>query len=96
MQKNYYITAYDPVAMINIKKIFERKIVYANSACNAVERADALLILTEWNEFKQIDLKKVKALMKHPLIFDGRNIYKPKTMKELGFIYHSTGRQSIT
>jgi len=96
LQKNYYITAYDPVAMINIKKIFERKIVYANSACNAVERADALLILTEWNEFKQIDLKKVKALMKHPLIFDGRNIYKPKTMKELGFIYHSTGRQSIT
>jgi len=95
LQKNYHITVFDPVAMNNIKKIFQEKITYSDSAYNAVKNADALLILTEWNEFKQIDLRKVKDLMKTPLIFDGRNMYKPTIMKDLGFVYHSTGRQSV-
>jgi len=95
LQKNYLVSVFDPVAMDNIKKIFQGKITYADSAYNAVKNADALLILTEWNEFRQIDLRKVKNLMKTPLIFDGRNIYKPEAIKDLRFTYHSTGRQSV-
>ncbi len=55
---------------------------------------DALIVVTPWNEFKQLDLEKVKSLLKSPVIFDGRNIYEPKLMKELGFTYRSIGRVS--
>jgi UDPglucose 6-dehydrogenase len=50
------------------------------------------MVITEWNEFKQLDLGKVKSLLKTPVIFDGRNIYDPRTMKEMGFIYRAIGR----
>jgi UDPglucose 6-dehydrogenase len=53
---------------------------------------DALIVVTEWNEFKQLDLEKVKGLLKSPVIFDGRNIYDPAMMKEMGFTYRSIGR----
>ncbi|MEE8439922.1 MAG: UDP binding domain-containing protein, partial [Micropepsaceae bacterium] len=58
----------------------------------ALEDADGVVILTEWNEFRALDLEKVKALLKHPLMVDLRNIYKPKEMMEAGFIYISIGR----
>jgi UDPglucose 6-dehydrogenase len=50
------------------------------------------MIITEWNEFKQLDLEKVKSLLKSPIIYDGRNIYDPKTMREMGFTYRAVGR----
>jgi UDPglucose 6-dehydrogenase len=53
---------------------------------------DALMVITEWNEFKQLDLEKVKNLLKTPVIYDGRNIYDPKVMKEMGFTYRAVGR----
>jgi UDPglucose 6-dehydrogenase len=53
---------------------------------------DALMVITEWNEFKQLDLEKVKRLLKSPIIYDGRNIYDPKLMKEMGFTYRAVGR----
>ena len=59
---------------------------------DAVKGAECAVILTEWNEFKEIDLKKVKKLLKQPVIIDGRNIYDPKKMKELGFRYYCIGR----
>ncbi len=87
------ITAYDPKAMDLAKKIFsDTKLSYAANVYDACQDADAALVITEWNEFKQLDLKRVKKLMKNPVIFDGRNIYDPQTLKKLGFKYFGVGR----
>jgi UDPglucose 6-dehydrogenase len=56
------------------------------------ENCDALIVVTEWNEFKQLDLEKTKKLLKSPVIYDGRNIYEPSRMKEMGFTYRAVGR----
>jgi len=92
LKQNFQIKVYDQEATENIKKIFGGKITYCKDPYQAAEGSDQLAILTEWNEFKQIDLKKIKKLLKNPLIFDGRNIYDPKLMKKLGFKYYSVGR----
>jgi len=92
LKEGFEIKVYDQEATENIKKIFGGKIIYCQDPYQAVENSDQLAILTEWNEFKQIDLEKVKKLLKNPLIFDGRNIYDPKLMKKLGFKYYSVGR----
>jgi len=92
LKMNFKIKVYDPEAIKNIKKIFGRKIVYTKDPYEAVTNADGLVILTEWNEFKQINLEKVKKLLKNPLIFDGRNIYQKESMEKLGFKYFSIGR----
>jgi len=86
------IKAYDPEAMEKAKTIFEN-VKYEQNPYDVAKDADALLILTEWNEFKELDLKKIKSLLKQPLILDGRNIYDPKEMKKLGFKYISIGRK---
>lgn len=85
------IQAFDPEAMERAKMIF-KNVSYAKNSYDAIKGADALLILTEWDEFRQLDLKKVKQLLKTPVIFDGRNLYNPKDMKKLGFQYHCIGR----
>lgn len=95
LEKKYKITAYDPEAIDNIKKIYGNRINYASNPYQAVKNADALVVVTDWDEFKQIDLMKVKSLMKKPYIFDGRNIYDPNLMKKLGFKYFSIGRKAI-
>ncbi|MBI1863113.1 UDP-glucose/GDP-mannose dehydrogenase family protein [Candidatus Microgenomates bacterium] len=92
IKKGYKITAYDQAASENIRKIFGDKITLVDHAFDAVRGADALLVLTEWNEFKQIDLVKVKSLLNKPVLFDGRNIYDPVKMKEMGFEYFGIGR----
>ena len=85
------VHAYDPVAMevarpiLPAVEMFEEPYAMAN-AC------DALMVITEWNEFKQLDLDKVKSLLKSPVIYDGRNIYEPGRMKEMGFTYRAIGR----
>ena len=86
------VSAFDAVAMDNAKRIFGEKITYATNPYEAVTGASALLIITEWDEFRAIDLTKVKKLMKGDLICDGRNIYKPKEIESLGFKYKSIGR----
>lgn len=92
LKKGYKIKAYDQAASGNIGKIFGKDITLTENAYDAVKGADGLLVLTEWNEFKQIDLMKVKSLLNTPIIFDGRNIYDPVKMKELGFEYYGIGR----
>lgn len=92
LKHNKTITAYDPEAADNVKKILKDSIVYAHSPQEAVEGADILLILTQWNEFKQIDLEEVKSLLASPVIVDGRNMYDQALMKQKGFIYISVGR----
>jgi UDPglucose 6-dehydrogenase len=94
LKNGFQINVYDQEATDNIKKIFTNKINYYNDPYQAVNKADALVIITEWNEFKQIDLNKVKKQMASPIIFDGRNIYDPSDLKKLGFKYYSIGRPS--
>ncbi len=87
------IKAYDPIAMENAKKIFKNSdIAFAQNAYDAVKDADLLILVTEWNEFKELDLEKVKKLMRTPNIIDGRNIYDPQKAKTLGFTYLGVGR----
>lgn len=92
------INAYDPEAMEGAKQEFSSKtekksITYCKNAYDAAKGSDCLVILTDWNEFKELDFKKIKGLLKHPFIVDGRNIYDPKKMKMMGFIYEAMGRR---
>ena len=84
------IKAYDPKAMPEAANIIT-DIIYSDSAYDAAENADAILILTEWKEFKEIDLIKLKSLIKNPIIFDGRNIFKHTKIENAGFEYHCIG-----
>lgn len=95
LTNGYQITAYDPAAIPNTRKTLKEAINYASDPYQALNGADALVIVTEWNDFKHADLVKVKQLLKHPVIFDGRNIYEPARMKRLGFTYISVGRNSV-
>jgi UDPglucose 6-dehydrogenase len=90
-RKKALIRAYDPCAKDNARKLIP-DIIYCRNAYEAARGADALLIITEWNEFKQLNLGKIKKLMKTPIIIDGRNIYAPETLLKLGFIYKGVGR----
>ncbi len=85
------VKAYDPAAMENAKKILQG-IQYCSGPYEVAEGSDALIVVTEWNEFKQLDMARIKASMRQPVLIDGRNIYDPKKMKELGFIYRGVGR----
>jgi len=86
------LSVYDPAAMENIRKQFKTSLTYCSDPYQAAKDSDALIVLTEWNEFKQVDFTKLKKIMKHPVIFDGRNLYAVHTMKKLGFQYFSVGR----
>ena len=88
------IKAYDPEAIEKAKNML-KDIIYCNNPYDAAKDADALVIITEWNEFNELDLQKIKRLMKHHLIIDGRNIYDPDDMKKLGFHYISMGRKEV-
>ena len=92
-QEGAHIRAYDPQSMGRARKLPEFKGVrFCKDPYEAVKGADCALIVTEWNEFKELDLKKIKKLMCQPVIVDGRNIYEPKMMKDLGFKYNCIGR----
>jgi UDPglucose 6-dehydrogenase len=85
------IKAYDPVAM----KVAEKRLSnvdFCEDSYAVAKDADILIIVTEWNEFKKLDLEKIKKLMKNPVILDGRNIYNPQEVKKIGFIYQGVGR----
>jgi len=86
------IKAYDPEAMEKAKKIF-KNIEYAKNPYQVAEGSDALVIVTEWDEFKNMDLKRIKGLLNQPIIIDGRNIFEPEKMRKLGFVYKSVGRK---
>ncbi len=85
--------AHDPVAMEVAQSIIgDKGVEYMKNYYDALEGADALLLLTEWNQFRRPDYDRMKSLLKQPLIFDGRNQYDPAKMKELGFTYYCIGR----
>ncbi len=96
------ITAYDPVAMDQAKKelpgdwLADQKIIMAENQYQALEGADAMVLVTEWKAFRQPDFRKIAAILNEPVIFDGRNQYDPEEMTEAGFEYHGIGREIET
>ncbi|MXY24142.1 MAG: UDP-glucose/GDP-mannose dehydrogenase family protein [Acidobacteria bacterium] len=86
------VQAYDPEAEQTARAIFGDRIVYAPHSYDALQAADALAIVTEWNEFREPDFGRMRSLMRQPVIFDGRNIYAVEQMRAEGFTYHSIGR----
>lgn len=93
-KKGAAVTAYDPISLDNAKRIFakDKGVTLADDAATVMKDADLLIIVTDWNEFKEIDLKTIKKLMKAPVLIDGRNIYDPAEAKKLGFAYVGVGR----
>lgn len=89
------VTVYDPEAIKNVKQLYGDRITYAEHQYNALKGADALLIATEWSEFRTPDFTKIISLLKNKVIFDGRNLFDLSKMEELGFQYVSVGRKSI-
>ena len=87
------IRVYDPVAMEEAKRRIGNDVHYCHDVYETIEQADALLLVTEWSEFRAINLQKVKELMKHPVIFDGRNIYDAQEMKKNHIHYFAIGRK---
>ncbi len=90
------VTAFDPEAMSNVRKQVGDKIQFAESHYEALQNADALIIATEWSEFRTPDFDKISATLKNKAIFDGRNLFELDRMKELGFYYVSVGRKIVS
>lgn len=92
LEKGAKVQAYDPKAFDSAEFYFKDNIVYAKSSYDALNGADAMLLLTEWNEFRRPDFERIKSLLKTPVIFDGRNQYNGKRLLEAGFEYYCVGR----
>ena len=90
------IAVHDPEAMDEAKKMFGDRLTYHRLNYDALEGADALIIVTEWNEFRRPDFARMKKALASPVVFDGRNIYEPDQMAEQGFTYHSVGRSAVS
>jgi UDPglucose 6-dehydrogenase len=86
------ISAYDPIAKETAAKVLQG-VQFCDDLYSCVQNKDAAVFVTEWNEFKQMDLKELKKRLGHPVVFDGRNIYHPEKMEKLGFTYYSVGRK---
>jgi UDPglucose 6-dehydrogenase len=96
LEKGATVSAYDPEAMNNVNQLLGDKITYAENEYAALEKADALLICTEWGVFRNPDFEKMATLMNDKVIFDGRNLFEVNEMNEKGFYYQSIGRQTIS
>jgi UDPglucose 6-dehydrogenase len=92
LQEGCAITAYDPAAKERAAELLGTSVGFANNAYDAAHDADALLILTEWEEFAVLDLARLRSELKYPIIIDGRNLYDPEIMAASGFTYYSVGR----
>ena len=84
--------AFDPEANTTARRLFGSRITLCDKSYEALEGADALAVVTEWNEFREPDFGRMLRLLRTPVIFDGRNIYSPEHMRTLGFTYFSIGR----
>ena len=89
------IRAYDPAAMDNAKRLLPAGVTFSDSPYEAAEGAHAAVLVTEWNEFKYLNLERLRGLLKRPVIFDGRNLWEPERMRRLGFEYYSVGRKPV-
>jgi len=91
LRRGAFVRAYDPAAMPKARRLLP-DVEMKQDAYEAARDADALVVITEWNEFRQLDLQRLKSLMKRPVIIDGRNIYEPDELKAMGFVYKGVGR----
>jgi UDPglucose 6-dehydrogenase len=89
------VRAYDPVAMDNARRALPPRVIYCDSPYAAAADADGVALVTEWNEFKFLDLERLRSVMRRPVVFDGRNLWEPERMRRLGFEYHSIGRKPV-
>jgi UDPglucose 6-dehydrogenase len=89
------VCAHDPAAMDAARRWFDDRIEYAATNYEALREADALVVLTDWNEYRHPDLARVRELLRRPVIVDARNLYDPAKMQSLGFAYYSVGRRAI-
>jgi UDPglucose 6-dehydrogenase len=89
------VRAYDPVALDNARTALPPSVIYCASSYEAAAGADAIALVTEWNEFKFLNLERVRQVMRRPVIFDGRNLWEPERMRRLGFEYHGIGRKPV-
>jgi len=96
LQEGCRISAYDPAAQERAREILASRVVFTNSPYEAARDADALLILTEWDEFATLDLPRLRDLLKYPVVIDGRNLYNPESMAAQGFTYYSVGRPAVS
>jgi UDPglucose 6-dehydrogenase len=92
MGKGATVRAFDPVATETAKRVFGSRVTFVDKPYDALEGVDALFVVTEWNEFRHPDFDRMKALMKSPIVFDGRNLYSPEKMRDLGFRCYAVGR----
>ncbi|HXL85943.1 MAG TPA: UDP-glucose/GDP-mannose dehydrogenase family protein [Gemmatimonadaceae bacterium] len=93
LREGVRVQVYDPAAMPRAKDMLPNKnVTYANDPYDAAANCDALLILTEWKEFANLNLRRIHSLLKHPIVIDGRNLYRTDCMTNAGLIYHSVGR----
>lgn len=90
------VVVFDPEAMPNVRGVVGKKVKYAKSQYEAIEGADALMIMTEWPEFRTPDFERMNKSLKNKVIFDGRNLYELNEMKSMGYDYYSIGRKTIT
>jgi UDPglucose 6-dehydrogenase len=96
LQEGCQIAAYDPAALERAREVLNSNVEYASDAYEAARGADALLILTEWDEFASLDLDRLREQLKYPIVIDGRNLYDPEAMAAHGFTYYSVGRPATT
>ena len=89
------VASFDPEAMNNVKGVIGDKITYSETQYDALENADALIVATEWNEFRTPDFDKILSIMKDTVIFDGRNLFDVDQMEKKGFHYESIGRPLV-
>ncbi|MBM4044876.1 MAG: UDP-glucose/GDP-mannose dehydrogenase family protein [Planctomycetes bacterium] len=92
LERGVRVTANDPEALEQARRLFGDRIEYCKIDYDALRDADALILVTEWNEYRRPDFERMKRLMRTPVVFDGRNIYDPKAMRKIGFTYYSIGR----
>ena len=95
LQAGAEVHAHDPEALGEARKLFGDRVHYHRVNYEALEGADALLLVTEWNEFRRPDFERMRRVMKHPVIFDGRNVYDPEEMRNHGFVYYPIGRVPV-
>ena len=96
LQESCEVAAYDPAAGERAREVLNSKVEIVGSPYEAARGADALLILTEWEEFAALDLERLRSELKYPIVIDGRNLYDPDTMAARGFTYYSVGRAAAT
>jgi UDPglucose 6-dehydrogenase len=93
VERGASIAAYDPEAMEEARRILGSRIQLCSTNYACLEEADALLLITEWQAFRNPNFERMKGMMRQPVIFDGRNIYDPENLHELGFTYYGVGKR---